>query len=641
METTEAIDWLAATRECDVVMKGGTSSGVIYPSALHEFARSHRIRGIGGTSAGAIAAAFGAAAEHGRATGGFDRLEGVPAQLGEGRLARLFQPTDATAPLLRILFRVLALRRRGGVGILALIRAAVGETGGAVIPGVVPAIVGVVAALAGVGLAVAGAVSLGAAWIVAGVALVVAGVLLTVAGIALAVALAARSLLRTLADDVPANMFGICTGLSEGAEPALTDWIADRIDDLAGRDPAGRPLTFGDLWGGSGVRSADRAIDLRMISTCLSQSRPYELPWEGRRFFYRRAEWERLFPARVIAALDAVASPPAPEDAESTTPSDWEWENALARELGLVRFPAPPEVPVVVATRLSLSLPLLISAVPMYWIEHAGDCYRDARERREAGLPVRGTDLEGAFAPLWFSDGGLVSNFPVHLFDAPLPTRPTFAIDLQDFPDGTTRDADEARNSFLPRDNREGLTLPVRRLPRRGLGALAGFAWAALSTSRDWQDRSLLTLPGFRDRIVRVFQDDDEGGLNLDMSTDTIRALQERGRLAARKLVTQFDAPVFAHGGTGWDNHRWIRYRALLGTLPEFLRDYRRAEALVPDGDDPPSHPWRRAATRRLAEGLSEQLGDAADLLADDPAGRAELRSAPRPLSVLRRTART
>ena len=51
----------------DVTMKGGIASGVIYPLALCELARTFRLRNIGGASAGAIAAALAAAAELGRA----------------------------------------------------------------------------------------------------------------------------------------------------------------------------------------------------------------------------------------------------------------------------------------------------------------------------------------------------------------------------------------------------------------------------------------------------------------------------------------------------------------------------------------------------------------------------------------------
>jgi predicted acylesterase/phospholipase RssA len=35
----------------------------------------------------------------------------------------------------------------------------------------------------------------------------------------------------------------------------------------------------------------------------------------------------------------------------------------------------------------------------------------------------------------WFSDGGIASNFPIHFFDAWLPRRPTFGVNLVSLPD--------------------------------------------------------------------------------------------------------------------------------------------------------------------------------------------------------------
>ena len=55
--------YLSPTRGCDVVMKGGITSGVLHPHAVCELATAYQLRSVGGTSAGAIAAA---AAELGR-----------------------------------------------------------------------------------------------------------------------------------------------------------------------------------------------------------------------------------------------------------------------------------------------------------------------------------------------------------------------------------------------------------------------------------------------------------------------------------------------------------------------------------------------------------------------------------------------
>src|SRR5258705_369608 len=46
----------APSETCDVIMKGGITSAVVYPRGLAEFAKTYRLRGLGGTSAGAVGA---------------------------------------------------------------------------------------------------------------------------------------------------------------------------------------------------------------------------------------------------------------------------------------------------------------------------------------------------------------------------------------------------------------------------------------------------------------------------------------------------------------------------------------------------------------------------------------------------------
>src|SRR5882672_11589356 len=85
---------------CDVIMKGGITSGVVYPRALTELAKQFRFSQVGGTSAGAIAASAAAAAEYGRHVpgGGFVLLAKLPAEVGK-ILFRLFQPTPSLKPM--------------------------------------------------------------------------------------------------------------------------------------------------------------------------------------------------------------------------------------------------------------------------------------------------------------------------------------------------------------------------------------------------------------------------------------------------------------------------------------------------------------------------------------------------------------
>lgn len=98
-------------RYCDLVMKGGITSGIVYPNAVLALAREFRFKNIGGTSAGAIAAAVSAAAALGdRRTcagqmaahdaAGFEGLQGVAAQLATTRfIYSLFQPVAGAPPI--------------------------------------------------------------------------------------------------------------------------------------------------------------------------------------------------------------------------------------------------------------------------------------------------------------------------------------------------------------------------------------------------------------------------------------------------------------------------------------------------------------------------------------------------------------
>ena len=88
-------------------MKGGITSGVVYPHAVCELALTYRFRNVGGTSAGAIAAAATAAAEYGREREGFNELAELPHWLGAGtNLRALFQPQRERASCTRCCWRV-------------------------------------------------------------------------------------------------------------------------------------------------------------------------------------------------------------------------------------------------------------------------------------------------------------------------------------------------------------------------------------------------------------------------------------------------------------------------------------------------------------------------------------------------------
>lgn len=94
----------APDKECDLIMKGGIASGIVYPQAVLALKEAgHRFRCVGGTSAGAIAATATAAAEFGRETGGFDRLAALSERLCEEKFLRgLFQPSAKTRALMEL-----------------------------------------------------------------------------------------------------------------------------------------------------------------------------------------------------------------------------------------------------------------------------------------------------------------------------------------------------------------------------------------------------------------------------------------------------------------------------------------------------------------------------------------------------------
>jgi hypothetical protein len=361
-----------------------------------------------------------------------------------------------------------------------------------------------------------------------------------------------------------------------------------------------------------------------MFTTCLTRERPYELPMEGRNFFFKRTDWAKLFPASVLDALDrAVSTPPA-----ELTPSDeadWTWINEQAKSEGLVRFPDGRDLPVIVATRMSLSFPLLMAAVPLWAVDFRSSSTRRALAAHDAKIA---SDAKLVFELLWFTDGGLGTNFPISLFDSPMPTRPTFGINLGSFSDGQPESADEIDNIDYAKSNRDGLLPMHRKIADHGFSAISDFAVATIQTARSWPDNSYLDVLGYRDRIVTVLQTGAQGGMNLTMTVPVIERLGTRGSVAAATMVKQFTESHRAYrGATGWDNHRWVRYRALMSGLPEFLSGFKAGRLrLGPLGAtastdpiplnpaDPPSYTLS-APARRVAEAVSDELVAAADAL--------------------------
>lgn len=550
--------------ECDVVMKGGITSGVIYPGAVCVLARTYRLRSVGGSSAGAIAAAGAAAAEYGRATGGFEHLAQLPLDItesstGKSVLFGLFQPTRTTRPLYRVFTASIAGGHRGW----AVVRAS--------LAGFWPWALG--GGLLGLALLVASSFGTGVPRI-AGMA---AGALVALLGVVLGVV---AGVLTTLAR-VPAAGFGLCTGMpgaDAGGAAALTPWLHERFQQMAGltdRDV----LTFGML--------ADRQIELRTMTTNLTRRQPMAMPWANQEYFFEPDEMRSLFPADVVQWL--IDNPPTRTvDGGELTPFEQRKRDFLRAQAGTKRpWPAPRDVPVLVATRMSLSFPLLITAVPLYAVNYSLPANKEARDVAAAWLaanpdrPVADGAAAAGVVPVfernWFSDGGICANLPVHFFDSPLPTRPTFAIDLEAFPPHRPKSPVPEENCELPINNNAGLQRPWTSLRTTGVGALGAFLLQVVNTARGWVDAGQLVMPGYRDRVVTIFHDESEGGMNLAMPASVVTGLAERGAAAGALLVTKFTGRPIGEDGTvkapgwGWNNQRWIRFRTATAGLRTWL----------------------------------------------------------------------
>lgn len=581
-------------RFCDLVMEGGVTSGIVYARAVHELAKAYRFHAIGGTSVGAFAATLTAAAEFRRrqaqgdgpaGDAGFEQLNGLVTLLGEQDdqsrtlLERLFQPQRETRRLFAIVHAALG-RRSKASALVAAVRRAFAEYRWHAL-----------AWLAGfVLLAAAGPLSLACwgdcsvltaarpigaeAWLppllltlMAGV--VVAAVFGVLAGIV-------GDLLRGLVG----NGFGLCRGWSKGAEPLTTDltgFMHATIQRVAGRDAhGGAPLTFEDLWGAAGgppvaagrEHLAHRSIDLQLYATNLSHGRPYRFPFDAAdddmgRLYFRPDDIEHYFPPPVVRHLRAW-SRPFEQRTRHDPPAGPAWA-------GYWELPAG-KLPLVVAARISMSFPLLLSAVPLYTIDYEVHA-REARKPRRS----------------WMSDGGLCTNFPIHLFDALVPRWPTFGISLQRRPHG------DARRVWLPDRHYEGRGdsgLDDLDAGSRGSRLLA-FVVGLWRAGSGWSDMALLRMPAVRDRVVRVLLDEGEGGVNIRMKPSEIRRLGEYGVEAAKALIDKFASP----GSAGWAEHRWVRLNRLVAALRHEVQGFR---------DTTRAHGGAPALADQVAQSLAE-----------------------------------
>lgn len=532
-------------RYCDLVMKGGITSGIIYPLLAARLSKHYRFKNIGGTSAGAIAAVATAAAEYRRRHNdsqgmeAFDKLGKLHEELGsmlpcnsKTKLLSLFQP----APGCHRLFKVLLMSMNAGGTCRRIGRILVGLA-----YAYWPATLFSIATAAMI------------VW--RGNGTLVAAFSGAIISIFLLLILLCIWVCFDVTKNLVKNNYGMCTGMSDADcnHDALTPWLHKLIQDLAGLEKEGKPLTFGDLWQAGGFPPAwlklphgekKRSIDLRMFTTNLSHGRPYVLPLtnEKSRLFYLPEELSPLLPKEVMAwILDhSKCYVPDPAFPESEPP-------VHVAPHGLKELPPPEDFPVLLAARMSLSFPLLFSAIPLWAIDY--ECEEGQRSLQRC----------------MFSDGGISSNFPIHLFDGLLPAWPTFGVLLE--PKLPCRE----NMTYLPNQYFYGWGERWNRFADEMKGPasrMGGYLGAIVSTMQNWNDNTLSRMPGVRDRVVRIRLNENEGGMNLDMDPKIMNIIAKRGAVAANELIARF-APAHGSGSpaVGWDEQRWIRFGVLLAML--------------------------------------------------------------------------
>lgn len=570
-------------RFCDLVLNGGVASGIVYPWAVLELARHYHFKNIGGTSVGAMAAALAAAAEYGRRTGhaeAFEVLRRVPGRLarelpqagsGVTTLQALFQPEKAGRRLFGLFIRALNIFNRpfpkdpkwarwvqrwrmlqmAWAALWAYRREfALGAALGASLLLWLWTRAGQPAGWPGLGWCAVVAVSVGA-----------------LGGLGLVLGIGS-DIRRGIVD----NGLGLCRGGDvAGSRPggaALCRWLHEGIQRSAGLAPDDRALTFRDLWcapaypGAPRVPLADdapawqRSIQLEMLTSNVTLGRPFRLPLrdETSRLFFREHELAPYLTPVVMKALMEVARPYRPLNPKLDPQPD-------VHSRALYELPGA-DLPIVVAARLSLSFPVLFAAVPLYAIDY--ECVPGKLER------------------CWFSDGGLCSNFPVHLFDAALPRWPTFGMWIGRrsphhmdepvwLPSWHTSGGGDTRMRFDPADS-VGHRYRRNPKPPGHLGFLAGFLVSAVRTAKDWGDHTRMRLPHVRNRVARLGLVEGEGELNIAMSRRVLLEMASTyGTAAGKRFVAAYGAQADGKPARMWAEQRWVRLQVLLGGLRGYL----------------------------------------------------------------------
>jgi NTE family protein len=166
----------------------------------------------------------------------------------------------------------------------------------------------------------------------------------------------------------------------------------------------------------------------------------------------------------------------------------------LPRDAPKLGIQDPDDIEVALAVRMSMSIPIFFE-------------------------PVRFTNRETDREHL-IVDGGMLSNFPVWLFDAETPQWPTFGLKL------VQKDPKASLAAELPQ--------PVA--PRGGVSQVVGYLRSLVDTMMAAHDRLYIEEHDFEERTIAI-DTLGVGTTEFDLSSQRARALYQSGRDAARKFL--------------------------------------------------------------------------------------------------------
>ncbi len=394
---------------------------------------------------------------------------------------------------------------------------------------------------------------------------------------------------------------------------SVVPWLDHCLNALAGL-PETEVLRFGHLWSGldyhrdradrslSGrwptlSRSPDdRLVNLELMTTDLTRQRPFRFPlpaWDHGTAEKPREDPEQLwvcvdqlrdgesqmFPDRVLDVLRETPRREVPDGSGGT--------------LVLHQLPQPWDLPVIFAVRISMSLPALFQAVRLYRVSRPTEIQDDyGRTLRPRGQTLAARSTPDPVQVLWFSDGGITSNFPVHFFDNALPRWPTVSLNLGSHPDDSPH-----QDIGLPQDW-DDPSAPTGSLTRSGLS----FAGAIFNTAMSWRDSLQSALPGYRNRIAQVRTGPGEGGTNLFMSREVIASLALRGAFAGARLRTRF------HDRSQWNRFRWLRLRIAMSNLERLRASTQERRGFYADAFT--GRPWLKQQEATFADAAPSRAID-------------------------------